>query len=659
MLPVSPHNTLHTAELVSFAKAMLRADSAGIAKQLLDPVLHGLCQLTELELHPAIFRDTEATDTANGKAVSPITAAQCAEDPERSRVFMQGLYQAITDKVSRYNTAENGRPVQLLYAGTGPFGWLLLPLLPLFSTAQLQVTLLDIHPQSMQRLTMLLQHFNVADRIAMQVVADATQWQPLPQQRFDVILSETMKHMLQQEPQVAIFSHLQQFLAPDGDLIPQQIILSAALRWAQQHHRLGEIFRLSHHSAARLAAGDTQLLQAQFTLPDFEAGPVDLALDTEIVVYNKHRLQQNQCQLTLTQYKKALYPEPGSVLYCNYVQGTYPDWHINITRLQQTLAPSDDLRAGGIFHLYRLWQKTQQSGSHQRQENTHEQEWSLDKAVLDLCGIGLEPGMQQLHQHQRLSELLNWINTWQLSEDAKQQINQRLQQLLRQQHDTELPQVLSAEQLAFWQQQGYLVIPGVLSAEQCAQSRDVIWQYLEADPEKPDSWYNFSEKAQKIMLQIYRHPVLDNNRQTQLLRQIFEQLWQRTDLTMSTDRVSFNPPQTPLWQFPGPDMHWDVMLKSPVPFGTQGLIYLTDTTEQQGAFCCVPGFHLQIDHWINSQNKTEFEMQQQDWSAWPVKAIAAKAGDLIIWHQALPHGASVNRAAKPRMVQYVNSYPLQ
>ncbi|PKM17763.1 MAG: hypothetical protein CVV11_16780 [Gammaproteobacteria bacterium HGW-Gammaproteobacteria-15] len=438
MLPVSTYSTLHTADLVSFAKAILQADSAGVAKQLLDPVLHGLCQLTELELHPAIFRDTEATDTANGKAVSPITAAQCAEDPERSRVFMQGLYQAITDKVSRYNTAKNGRPVQLLYAGTGPFGWLLLPLLPLFSPAQLQVTLLDIHPQSMHRLTKLLQHFNVADRIAMQVVADATQWQPLPEQRFDLILSETMKHMLQQEPQVAIFSHLQQFLTPDGDLIPQQIILSAALRWAQQHHRLGELFRLSRSNAARLATGDTQLLQAQFTLPHFEAGPVDLALDTEIVIYSEHRLQQNQCQLTLTQYKKALYPKPGSVLYCNYAQGTYPDWHINITRLRPTLAASDDLRAGGIFHLYRLWQKTQQHGSHQRQENTHEQEWSLDKAVLELCGIGLHPGMQQLYQYQRLSEVINWVHSWQLSETAKQQINQQLQQLLHNQQHTAL-----------------------------------------------------------------------------------------------------------------------------------------------------------------------------------------------------------------------------
>ena len=38
--------------------------------------------------------------------------------------------------------------------------------------------------------------------------------------------------------------------------------------------------------------------------------------------------------------------------------------------------------------------------------------------------------------------------------------------------------------------------------------------------------------------------------------------------------------------------------------------------------------------------------------------IAANAGDFVIWHHALPHGSSPNRAAYPRIVQYINMYPL-
>ena len=38
--------------------------------------------------------------------------------------------------------------------------------------------------------------------------------------------------------------------------------------------------------------------------------------------------------------------------------------------------------------------------------------------------------------------------------------------------------------------------------------------------------------------------------------------------------------------------------------------------------------------------------------------IAGRAGDLIIWHQALPHGSRPNRASRPRLVQYINMRPI-
>ena len=36
-----------------------------------------------------------------------------------------------------------------------------------------------------------------------------------------------------------------------------------------------------------------------------------------------------------------------------------------------------------------------------------------------------------------------------------------------------------------------------------------------------------------------------------------------------------------------------------------------------------------------------------------------RAGDLVIWHQALPHGPSPNRGTQPRLVQYINLAPAQ
>lgn len=162
---------------------------------------------------------------------------------------------------------------------------------------------------------------------------------------------------------------------------------------------------------------------------------------------------------------------------------------------------------------------------------------------------------------------------------------------------------------------------------------------------------------QGIMVQLFQHPALEKNRQSKKIRNAYEQLWNRKDLWMNTDRVSFNPPENERWQFPGPRLHWDVSLELPIPFGLQGLLYLSDTQESQGAFTLVPGFHNKIDAWINSL-PAGANPRTQDLYQLGIKPIAANAGDFIIWHQALPHGSSPNKAAAPRIVQYINYMPI-
>ncbi|MCU8031308.1 phytanoyl-CoA dioxygenase family protein [Shewanella sp. SM73] len=669
-------HSLDVAVLTQFANALLLSTSAGESKRLIDPMLKQLCQIAAVELHPESFLDTEASHTPFGKAVSLTTAAQCAEDPERGRVFIQGIYQAIQDRLK----AHPGQIVNILYAGTGPFAWLLIPLLPLFSASQIQVTLLDIHQASLDKVTKLIEHFDLADRVVESVCADATLWQPNTVVKFDVILSETMKHLLQQEPQVQIFTHLQAYLADDGVLIPQNIELDAWLecRTVQdfvETHYLGPLFALNLQTARLLASGDRSFLAGTLLLPDFSPSVVTLKFTTSIQVYGNSMLSEYQSQLTLPRYRREHWLKPLSCLAFRYEQGTHPDFVFDVIEQKPVLVSSDDLSCLGIYHLQRLWQKIQ---LRKRGVPFTElaNEWHLDKTLLDLCGIGLEPGLRALYQNDHQSAFVAYIQQIaKLTAADIAGINQQLGAISHglmpsvtvpevedfnsaEVEDSNPVAVLSESQLNFWQSEGYLMIPQVLTAEQCAATRDFIWQQLGANEQDPTTWYQPHEFMQKIMLQLFRHPQLDANRQVPKIRQVFEQLWQQTDLVMTTDRVSFNPPETPTWHFPGPDMHWDMPLQLPVKFATQGLIYLTDTSAEQGAFCCVPGFHLKIEEWLLEQNKPDIELQQQDWHRWQVKPIAAKAGDLIIWHHALPHGASPNRGTLPRMVQYINFYPM-
>ncbi|MGB0722782.1 MAG: phytanoyl-CoA dioxygenase family protein, partial [Gammaproteobacteria bacterium] len=91
---------------------------------------------------------------------------------------------------------------------------------------------------------------------------------------------------------------------------------------------------------------------------------------------------------------------------------------------------------------------------------------------------------------------------------------------------------------------------------------------------------------------------------------------------------------------------------------TQGILYLTDTPDEQGATTLVPGFQHRLKRWLETLPPGA-DPQQQDLHALGSKPIGAGAGDMVIWHQWLPHGSRPNRGTRPRIVQYINYAPLR
>jgi ectoine hydroxylase-related dioxygenase (phytanoyl-CoA dioxygenase family) len=319
----------------------------------------------------------------------------------------------------------------------------------------------------------------------------------------------------------------------------------------------------------------------------------------------------------------------------------------------------------GIFQLKRIWQKSRLSRAQKLDTSIAKQEWLLDVMVYDELGLGLEPAIAVVFHSATFEEFEQWIlatNDGSIELSLITRLNRNISAFFGAAHNaasapTEKAYALSEQDWAFWHEHGYLVLPDVIGREVCEAACAAVYEFLHMDADDPDTWYAADERRHQIMVQLFRHPVLSKIRESSAIRDIYRQLWQQKNLWVSTDRVSFNPPERPGWQFPGPHLHWDADLKAPLGFNTQGLVYLTDTTENQGAFTCVPGFHKKIDNWLNSLPPDK-NPQQQDWQQWPTKPIAAKAGSLIVWHHALPHGSSPNKAVSPRIVQYVNMRPL-
>lgn len=217
-----------------------------------------------------------------------------------------------------------------------------------------------------------------------------------------------------------------------------------------------------------------------------------------------------------------------------------------------------------------------------------------------------------------------------------------------------LPPVLSAEDLAHWEEHGYVIVSDAVPEESRRAAEEAIWENAGARPDDPDTWY--APRAQGIMLQLFQHPAFTANRRSVRVHKAFAQLWGTSDLWVTCDRGGFNPPLRPGENFNASDLHWDTSLARPMPFGTQGILYLTDTPPEQGAFRCVPGFHRRLDAWLDALPPGA-DPRREDLHALGVKHIGGLAGDLVIWSDKLPHGASPNRGTRPRIVQYLNLYP--
>ena len=285
----------------------------------------------------------------HGVAINPRAAAQCALDYWRTVVFIRGVYAATQSLRAR----SDGTPLDILYAGCGPFATLLLPLLGRFEPGEVNVTLLDIHQSSLDSVQLLCEHFDLRDHCLRLVRGNACSYQH--PRELHLVIAETMQKALEQEPQFAVTANLAPQLSPGGIFIPQriQVDLSLAASNKQQHEprqpqlteqqalprgdsaaRLATVCTLSpEHAAAQLQSA---VHKANSKMPELEATTVVIpavdalaglepVLFTNIQVYGPYLLGSHESQITLPLVCHELLPlRAGKRYKVIYQLGRYP-----------------------------------------------------------------------------------------------------------------------------------------------------------------------------------------------------------------------------------------------------------------------------------------------------------------------------------------------
>jgi hypothetical protein len=318
----------------------------------------------------------------------------------------------------------------------------------------------------------------------------------------------------------------------------------------------------------------------------------------------------------------------------------------------------------GIFHLKRIWKKSQATLCGVQLPELVPQESQLDRAVLDSIGLGIvEPNQYLFHGKPTFSEFEAWITDKLGSAPSPHTVattNRVVEGLLFGNFrtfpasETIHNPVLGPDDMACWEDRGYVILKQAISRSDAQATEQMVWDFLGFAPDQQQAWY---QRGQVFWVDLFQHPLLIRNRASPRIKKAFAQLWGTEDLIANVDRVSFNPPVQHGIDHSGPSrLHWDTSLALPIPFDVLGILYLNDVAHNQGAFRCIPGFHRSIASWL-SELPAGANPRDENFEDAGVVSLAGSAGDMVIWRQELPHGSGRNLADVPRIAQYITLYP--
>jgi ectoine hydroxylase-related dioxygenase (phytanoyl-CoA dioxygenase family) len=192
---------------------------------------------------------------------------------------------------------------------------------------------------------------------------------------------------------------------------------------------------------------------------------------------------------------------------------------------------------------------------------------------------------------------------------------------------------------------GYTVVEGVAGPEQIEPLLALAQEASGVVLDDPSTW----DPDQPELLELRGEAPQWALRQHPPLYEAFATLYGERDLAVSQDRLGVKVPGKR-----GMRIHHDVDPHDP-PAAFAGLVYLTDTPAERGAFRCVPGIFREWDAWL--ERHPHAGVAVVDPEGHDVVAVPGRAGDLVVWDVRLPHANGENLADAPRVVQYVTMHP--
>jgi len=288
-----------------------------------------LCEMVGVD--PDGEQDRAHIATETGNAIGTFWAANCVKEIFRTQRFVKGLAQAIKDVQGK-----GKKTVHVLYAGTGPFATLALPIMLVSQPTEVQFTLLEINKNSYEKLHNLLQKLDLLPYVKSLELVDATNY-TLKNNEVDIVLSETMNLALFREPQVSIMMNLGQQLKDRALYLPQQINVTLCKEASGAGLiPLKPLIQFNQSLIVELLKR-AEIGQEMFEKIDVEVdlAPGDkLCYLTEIQIYKEMKLGLNDSSLTMLKLVKPALPVGTNCLNIQYQIGKIPGFVVETESLR-------------------------------------------------------------------------------------------------------------------------------------------------------------------------------------------------------------------------------------------------------------------------------------------------------------------------------------
>ncbi len=247
-------------------------------------------------------RVNEPSETSTGVALGLWHASLSMEDRPRTAAFLRGLSQALSSELESYPS----RPIHLVEAGCGPLAGLSIPMMTLFEPDQLQVTLVDLHDESIEVAEELVRSLGLTDYLKQAICANLLNYEF--ENPADVVVLETMDAALNREPQVSLMRRLVNVF-PDALILPESITIDLqSLNFTHvgfpmtveslDRKHIGRVFELDRQSAIGLEEKDGTLPAARLRVPEDLSAEEQLVLMTQVKVFREVVLQHLEAQIT-------------------------------------------------------------------------------------------------------------------------------------------------------------------------------------------------------------------------------------------------------------------------------------------------------------------------------------------------------------------------